>query len=312
MRILSAEDIDAAAPVRDLLETLRRAYRSQTIVPAPSRLALQRPDGTGTLTLAPAWTDFSGQGHSDRGYIGCSLMLDLPAGTASSAASQAASPQAGAYLLFSGKTGQPIALLDGVRLAQRRRAALCGLSAQYLSREDSARLLVLSPPSFFPLIMQAYAAVRPIRSVLLEPTETEMCRRLSALPGLSHIDFRTSPELSSAATGADIICIGEAAQGGDLSWLPFTADDLPEGVHLDLLGGTPDLVRALNDSARIFQAEAPEDPAAAGWEITATFRELTRGEKAGRRFYGQTTVFHEGRMSGLGDFATAGHVFLRS
>ncbi|WP_228870112.1 hypothetical protein [Roseibium aggregatum] len=78
----------------------------------------------GALTVQPAWTDFTQQGDVKRGYIGCSLALDLPEQTGLSSS---------LYLLFSGSGGQPIALLDGMRLTVWRTAGLHALGASYLS-----------------------------------------------------------------------------------------------------------------------------------------------------------------------------------
>lgn len=306
MRIISGDEIDHAGSARDLIETLRRAYRSSTIVPEPTRLLMERPVGEqGWFNLYPAWTDFLSQGHADRGYIGCRLAIDL---------FKAQQPTSGSsiYILFSGNSGVPIALIDGVRLSQRRRSAVLALATQYLAREDSQRLLVLSPPSFFPMIMQAYAAVRPIKFVLLEPEHLDMCRRLAAIPALSHISFSTSPELATAAQSADIIVLGEDAQTKPFSELPFSPDTLAEGVHIDMVGNVRDLVQPLNAVSRYFQAERTDEGDPFFDDVAADLAELTRGEKAGRRFYGQVTLFQEGQTAGLGDFAAAGHFFLRT
>lgn len=92
MRIISSDEIDACLDDRSVLETLRRAYRSNTVVPRTAPMPLTRLGGlSGALSLQPAWTDFAAQGDVSRGYIGCALALDLP---------ERPGPAASLYVLF--------------------------------------------------------------------------------------------------------------------------------------------------------------------------------------------------------------------
>jgi hypothetical protein len=128
MRIISSSTIDLCLSDRDAIEILRQGYRSSAQVSAPLTASIPRPDmQVGHLAVQPAWSDFAGQGHIDRGYVGCSLSLALP--------EQTGDPS-GLYVLFSGSGGQPIALLDGVRLATWRdcRFTCTGCSLSFARR----------------------------------------------------------------------------------------------------------------------------------------------------------------------------------
>jgi len=306
MRIISSDEIDNALAYPELIETLLRAYRSKTVVPTPAAFSIERPDETaGILKAVPAWTNFVAQGHCERGYVGCALTLDLPQTDDTPDIGSSRSGSA-LYLLLSGTTGHPVALLDGVRLAVWRRCALHALAARYLAREDTSRLLVVGADPMLPGLIAAYAAVRAIRSVLLTAGAEALLDRLQAQPGLKAITFGTTDDLAGAVAGADMICCASP------SALSLPAAALSPGVHIDLFNPDACLDRDMLSQVRIFVGNRSEAGLLAGQEIAADLRELAKGEKAGRRFYGQMTHFHPGPSSGLADLAVAGHIFLRS
>ncbi|NVK35698.1 MAG: ornithine cyclodeaminase [Rhodobacteraceae bacterium] len=306
MRIVSSEEIEAALLPRELVETLRQAYRSETVTPDITRHTIQRPANTsGTMKLAPAWSNFQAQGHANRGYIGCSVALDLPAGDKAEPSS-GPTAQSGVYLLMSGDTGRPIALFDGPRLALWRQCGLHALAAHYLSRSDASRLLVLDANVFTVRQLSAYCSVRDIRHVLFVGASEAELKQFRTHTGFSKIQFSNTDDIAGAIAGADIIFTSD----NGLSVLEETPPT--EGVHISVVGTSPDLPSDLSARARLFVGDRQDAAAAKLSEIAADLKELAQGLKAGRRFYQQITLFAGGDTGGLADFATAGHVFLRS
>ena len=301
MRIVSGDEIETVLSFRDLIETLRRAYRSVTEVPNPGRFTIPRLEGrSGQLTVAPAWTNFIEQGHTDRGYIGCMVSMQLP----SAEESPGSSHHSGVYLLLSGQQGQPIALFDGAKLAQWRWCAQRALAAHYLAREDSARLLFLGSIPCIEHLLQAYSEVRDIRSVLFLGDQSALCQRLSIQPAFKKIHFDTTNDAAGAFAGADIIACATTELLLDT--------ELPAGVHIDILEDLDSLPSSLLDTPRLFAGDRHDSFASSLPDIAADLRELAQGSKAGRRYYGQITLFLSGDSTGLADLATAGHVFLRT
>lgn len=296
MRVLSSSEIDAIVNHRELVETLRRAYRSQTVVPSPVNLPIERPETDGAaLIISPAWTNFKAQGHSKRGYIGCTISAALDGGTPS-----------GAYLLLSGVNGLPIAILDGARLAAWRHTAVHALACQYLAREDCERLLILGSSPLLPLLVRALATVRDIRSVLVAAAENETVAQLAAMSGTGKITFGTTEDLQGAIDGADMILCAE----GGLALMEGA--NLTDGIHVSVLNPAEAPPEALFTDIRLFTADRQDRAAKGIADLAADLGELTQGQKAGRRFYGQKTLFAGGDITGLTDLATAGHIFLRS
>ncbi|MCV0428394.1 MAG: ornithine cyclodeaminase [Roseibium sp.] len=302
MRIISSDEIDACLEDRAVLETLRRAFRSNTIAPNISDQEINRPGpAPGHISFQPAWTDFAAQGDLSRGYIGCSIALELPEkkGQASSL-----------YVLFSGSGGEPIALIDGARLSAWRAAGVHALAAAYLSREDTSRLLVVGEDPRLPKILSAYAAVRNFTSILLAGTSRQTHKRIAAQRSLANVHVGVTTEIIAAQEGADMICVA-GPDSDTQSYHALTYLDPSAGCHIDVLDPSAVLPSDLLEEARLFSSDLAAPPRTE-LEWAADLKELAQGSKAGRRYYGQRTLFLPGPQTGLTDYALAAHIFLRS
>jgi len=318
MRIIPASDIAEALNYPDLIEALRSAFRSGIIAPLRLHHDIALPDQPdAALRVTPAWSDFVRQGHSDRGYVGVKIACVFPGN-----ADRDRTAVSGIYLLMSGRNGEPLAFIDGQALTAWRTAAASALASSYLSRPDASRLLMVGAGTLAPRLIEAHAAVRPIREVLIWNRTPDRARRLAK--NLSGHAFQASAteDLEGAARGADIISCATLATEPLISgaWLQ-------NGVHLDLVGSfRPDMREADEEAvqrARLFvddREAALNDagdlavPLKAGLidesDIAADLAELSQGEKAGRRFHDQITLF-KSAGTGLADFAAAAHVFAR-
>jgi ornithine cyclodeaminase len=295
MRVISAAEVEAALDFDSLVERLRQAFRRDIVVPLRHHHAVATPEGDpegggATLLLMPAW-------QAGR-HIGIKLVTVFPGNAARDLPTVM-----GAYLLLDGNTGSPLAMIDGPMLTAKRTAAASALAAGYLARPDCERLLMVGTGALAPQLILAHAAVRPICNVLIWGRSPDKAARLAK--HLSRADFRVEAagDLEAAARGADIICCATLSpepliQG---AWLR-------PGQHLDLVGGFRPDMRETDDTAirraRVFVdtragacAEAGdivqplESGVLAPEDIAADLFELTRGARAGRRFYDQITLF---------------------
>ncbi len=291
MRIISAGDVEAALDFESLVERLRQAFRRDIVVPVRHHHALEVPgEPEATLLLMPAW-------QVGR-HIGLKTVTIFPGN-----AERNLPAVMGAYMLLDGKTGSPLAMIDGAVLTAKRTAAASALASSYLSRPDCERLLMVGTGTLAPHLILAHAAVRPICNVLIwgrtEAKAAKLAKRLN------RSDFRVQPtrDLEAAARGAHIISCAT------LSVDPLIKGEwLQAGQHLDLVGGFRPDMRETDDTAirraRVFvdtragackEAGDIVQPLASGVlepdDIAADLFELTRGERAGRRFYDQITLF---------------------
>ncbi len=291
MRIIAANEVQAALDFPALVEALRDGFRREVATPPRHRHVLEHPgEPDGTLLMMPAW-------QAGR-HVGVKIVTVTPGN-----AERALPAVMGVYLLNSFRTGQPIALIDGPMLTLRRTAAASALAASYLARQDAERLLMVGTGALAPHLIQAHAAVRPICNVLIWGRTPAKAAKLAK--ALNRRDFRVdhTEDLEGAARGAHVISCAT------LSRDPLIRGDwLQPGTHLDLVGAFTPEMRESDDEvierARVFVDTRPGalseagdivQPLASGLlkeqDIAGDLFELTRGERAGRRFYNQITLF---------------------
>ena len=292
MRIIAAAELEAALDWDALIERLRQAFRRGIAVPARHHHTLEAPTGgaDASLLLMPAWENGR--------HIGVKIATVFP-----SNAERSLPAVMGAYLLLDGKTGAPQALIDGPMLTLKRTAAASALAASYLARQDSERLLMVGTGALVPHLIMAHASVRPIGTVLIWGRNPEKAERLAKKLKRKHLKVAHTEELAEAAKGADIISCATLSQE------PLIRGEwLQPGTHLDLVGGFTRKMRETDDvtirKARVFvdtregactEAGDIVQPIESGLldpsDIAGDLFELTRGERAGRRFYTQITLF---------------------
>jgi len=317
MRVIPAASIDAAVTLRDLVEALRAGFRGATVAPEVIRETVSRPGRSDArVDIAPGWADFLAQGHSDRGYMGVRVSTAFPGNAALDRPEEM-----GVYVLMSGRTGEPLTIIDGTALKLRCAAATSALAAGYLARADARRLLVIGAGALAGYQIAGITAVRPVTEVLVWARTR---RKADALAGrMRNRDYRIAAtgELEEAVRGADIVVCATSSADPVLP-----GDWIGPGTHVDLSGARfPDRRQAddrLAQAARIFVdthdalrccgdlVEPLDRGVLSAEDVAADLSQLARGEKSGRRFDGQVTAFAAGG-SAIADLAAAAHIFMR-
>ncbi len=291
MRTIDGAELKSVLHHRMLIERLRQTFRGGVEVPVRHHHTVKTyGDNDATLLLMPAWEI----GHT----IGIKIVTVFP----DNGAKDLPAVQ-GSYLLLDGKTGVPQALIDGPALTKRRTAAASALAATYLARPDAERLLVVGTGALAPELIEAYAAVLPIKHVLVWGRNPEKAQRVVSRFHRPKFRIQATEDLEGAVKGAHIISCATLAKQ------PLIKGEwLQEGQHLDLIGGfTPEMREADDDCirrCRVFvdtregackEAGDIVQPLAAGIltpdDIAGDLYDLARGERAGRRFYDQITMF---------------------
>ncbi len=291
MRVIKGPDLDAMLHDRMLIERLRQMFRSGCDVPLRHHHSIPtQGDRDGTLLLMPAWK--AGR------RIGIKIITVFPNNPHRGIPSIL-----GSYLMLDGETGVPQAMIDGPTLTARRTAAASALAASYLARQDSNRLLVVGTGTLAGHLIQAYQVVLPIRHVLIWGRSPEKAKRLATHFSSRALRVEATEDLEGAVRGANVVtcATGTTAPLIKGQWLT-------PGVHLDLIGGFTPAMREADDDcirrARVFVdtrsgacAEAGDivQPLNSGIlseaDIAADLFELARGERSGRRYYDQITLF---------------------
>ncbi len=308
MRIIDAEQVAAALDWQALVTRLATTFREGVESPPRHHHAMHRPDGEATLLLMPAW--------ERDGYIGVKMVNVFPQNAA-----HGLPAIAGVYLLSEGDHGRPLACLDGSELTRRRTAAASALAARELARADAETLLVVGTGKLAPMVIEAHAAVRPIRRVRIWGRHPDKAVRLAA-DFADRFDTAAVTDLEAASREADLIsCV-------TLSSEPLIRGDwLAPGTHLDLIGAFRPSLRetdaeclrrgevfvdtyagAKGEAGDILQAI--DEGAFAFDDIRGELAELLQGQKTGRSGEDAITVFKSVGAS-LEDLAAAIEVWER-
>ncbi len=284
----SAEQVHATLGYALLAEALREAFRVGCS--APLRHVHEVGGEGGRLLLMPAW-------RSDTD-LGVKLVTVFPRNRARGAATVSA-----LYVLLDGATGHPRALIDGEALTLRRTAAASALASTFLSRTDSATLLVIGAGALAPHMARAHCALRPIAKLLLWGRNPERAQALAAQLRDEGLPAQVLADLASGLADADIVsCATTATEPVVRGRL------LRPGTHVDLVGGfTPQMREGDDDliargeifvdsyAGALKEAGDLVQPLASGVlareRVRAELAELVTGAHPGRQRREEITVF---------------------
>lgn len=194
--------------------------------------------------------------------------------------------------------GTPIAVLDGTLLTRLRTAAASALASGYLSRPDSANLVVAGTGALAPHMAAAHAAVRVLRRIDVWGRDRgraeHTVRAIRAMVD-GAINVSVAEQLEAAVAQADIISCATSSAAPFLrgAWLR-------PGAFVDLVGGFTPARREADDEvvrrSRLFVdtfegalAEAGDllDPLSRGvitrGQIEAELADLVCARHPGRR-----------------------------
>ncbi|HZT02994.1 MAG TPA: ornithine cyclodeaminase family protein [Steroidobacteraceae bacterium] len=282
MRVLDAAEICARAPMGELIECLRKAFRDppsaavRQIAPIPGghgdRLLLYMPAfdgaGTGAIKLVTIFPDNGSKGL----------------------------PTIQAALVVFSATGTPVAVLDGAMVTRLRTGAASALASTYLSRADSVHLLVIGTGALAPYMALAHSTVRPIRRITVSGRREERAREtadeIRSLLG-GNIEVGIATALAEAVANADIICCATSSAQPVLAgkWLR-------PGVFLDLVGGFSPAKREVDDEAVLRSRLFVDTFEGALAEAGDLLQPLERGLISRERIEGELSDLVSGRTTG--------------
>jgi alanine dehydrogenase len=240
MLVLDADKIRALAPTRRIVEALRTVFRKGgvTAVRTPSPMPGGSPDRLFVSMLAM---------DQDGGPV-IKLLTILPENSA-----RGLPTVQGAIVVF-GDSGTPLAILDGTIVTQLRTGAASALASDYLSREDSSRLVIMGTGAVAPMAALSHCAVRPIRHVSVWGRNARKAEATAAairanLP--AEVEVVVTGDAEHAVSRADIVSCSTSSS------TPILAGKwLKPGAHVDLIGSFQPHKRESDDEvvlrARIF------------------------------------------------------------
>jgi ornithine cyclodeaminase/alanine dehydrogenase-like protein (mu-crystallin family) len=236
MKVITGEDLDRILIYPALIEALREAFRAEVTVPLRHHHPIaQQQGGTAMILLMPAWNGGPGS------FLGCKIVTVFPDNA------KAGKPSIyGSYMLMSGETGEPLAVIDGTTLTAWRTACASALAASYLAREDAAHLVMIGAGALAPHLVRAHASVRPIRKVTLWNRTRKRAVQTAFGLSVGGLEVEVTDDLEAAVREADIVSCAT------LSAEPLVRGKwLKKGAHVDLVGAyTPKMREADDDTIK--------------------------------------------------------------
>ena len=301
MRFINAPEIEIALDQKSLIEALRRAFRMGASArpyeaPLRNRFLIENVHTDPTILLnMPSW-----QIDGDLGVKLVTVNQGNPA--------KGLPLVQGVYLFMDAATGKMRGILEAEMITAKRTAAASALASSYLSRNDTSRLLIVGAGALARHFIDAHRAVRPIKDVLVwnrtPKRAKELVNHYKMQEDAKELDsIGVTEDLQAAVEGADIVtCITASSE-------PIVFGDwVRPGTHIDLVGAFSPDSRESDDTliqkARIFVDTRTGALAEAGdliipmnkgliseEDVAADLFDLTQGERDGRRFYEQITLF---------------------
>jgi ornithine cyclodeaminase/alanine dehydrogenase-like protein (mu-crystallin family) len=315
--ILTQAEVEALLPMADCIELMATALgalaRGQVVQPA--RTLLRPPGGAGLMLTMPAYMARPGAAP----FYGLKAVLVHDGNAAKGLESHQ-----GAVLLFSGETGELMAVMNAAAITAIRTAAVSGLATRLLAREDAGDLALIGAGVQARSHLAAMAAVRPLRRVRV------------ASRNLSHAQKFAADNAAAAPCPIEAVASVEAAvRGADLIVSATTAREpivqrgwIAPGAHLNAVGAYTPTTRELDGEtvavARLFVdsraaalAEAgdillPMQAGVFGAEhIRAELGEVAIGRQPGRGSGDEITLFKSLGLP-VEDAAAAEYVYERA
>lgn len=229
LTIIDEDQVIESTPWPALIDAIRDAFRGGGVSPVRHHHTIPGNDRDDiTMLLMPAWNQ-----HGD---FGIKLATIAPSNK-----TLGHPTLHGVYVLFSGATGIPCAVLDAGALTARRTAAASALASRYLSRDDSNTLLMIGTGRVARQLIAAHCSVRPIEEVRIwgrtaahAEDAADQARRETGVSCL------VVPDVETGAVAADIISSATPAETPLLrgAWVG-------SGTHVDLVGAyTPTMCEA--------------------------------------------------------------------
>lgn len=306
MKFIDDDTLLTLSDPAGLVGAMATAFASAGALPARLHCDLPGRDDAKLLVM-PAWRDGS--------VIGVKVAAVMPANRG-----RGLETIQGLYVLLSGETGLPLAILGAKALTALRTAAVSALAARYLARMDAEILLVVGTGALAPHLVRAHLAVRGYSRVLLWGRNVAAAEALAGALGGTTCQVKPIADLAAGLAEADVVSCATSAREPLIR-----GDAIRHGTHVDLVGSfTPEMREA--DSELLAAARLIVDTGEAFAEsgdllvplrdgvisgLAPTLQDLVVQPQLKRRDQKEITLF-KSVGTGLADVAAAEFFFQRS
>jgi ornithine cyclodeaminase len=297
--ILSHDEVIELLPMKECIDVMREALSALAYgqVHQPLRTIIRPAGAKGLMGMMPAY--MSGGGIDDRAAFGLKAICIFPGNPA-----KGMDAHQGAVLLFSGESGELLAMMNASAITAIRTAAVSGVATDLLARVDACNLALLGSGVQARSHLAAISQVRSLQRCRIASRNIEHAQNFAAEMRKSF-----SFELEPVAT------VEEALEGADLIVAATTAVEpivrrewISAGAHLNVVGSSSPNAREV-DSATMAAASlfvdrrestineagdylfAARDGVIGPDHIRAEIGEVLKGDKPGRTSPEEITLF---------------------
>lgn len=289
MRFLTSAQVHESLAFGALADAIAAMLRSGPVAPVRHAHALSATD---TLLLMPAWSDGA------QGALGVKLVTVMPGNRERNLATVNA-----IYVLLDRGSGEPLAVIDGEALTLCRTAAASLLAARHLARPDAENVLIIGTGRLAPYMARAHCHERKVTRLRVWGRSGVGAQTLAQMLRDEGLPAQAVDDLETAVREADIVSCATTATAPVVhgAWLP-------DGCHLDLVGGFRRSMREADDAAvarsRVYVdtyagalteaadiVEPIERGVIARADVLGELAELVRGEAPGRTSAAEITLF---------------------
>ena len=231
---ISSQFIEENTDFLELVHALEKAFASNTVL-IPQRHHHDFPNPKtnkdSTLLLMPAWNPGKEAGVKVVTVSPGNVEFDLPS-------------IQGSYLYLDAVTGVLKAIIEAKNLTAKRTAAASALASSYLSREDSAIMLMIGTGALSVNLIKAHAAVRPLTHVYIWGRDKSKAEGICESLLNENFKIEAISEIEEKIGEVDIISCATLSENP----LVFGKYLVP-GQHIDLVGAYKPNMREADNEA---------------------------------------------------------------
>ena len=149
------------------------------------------------------------------------------------------------YALYDGRSGVPVAVIDGTAMTYYKTAADSALGSKYLANPNVSFMAMIGAGAMAPHLIKAHCEIHPsIRQVTIWNRTFERAEKLAESLNLNHIEINSSRDIEAAVRNADLV------SSATMTTEPIISGEwVSTGTHLDLVGAYRLDMREVDDEA---------------------------------------------------------------
>ena len=221
--ILTHAEVEQLLPMRECIAVMEEALSALAHgeMHQPLRMVVHPPSAAGVMAMMPAYRSGAGS------VFGLKAICVFPRN-----AEQGKDAHQGGVLLFSGETGEPLAMMNASAITAIRTAAVSAVATRVLAREDACELAIIGAGVQARSHLSALSCVRQIRRARVASRSFDHAQKLVA-EAQQQFAFPISAveDVRAAVTDADLIVTVTTSREPVLQ-----RDWIALGAHINAIG----------------------------------------------------------------------------